>query len=89
MVLVGFSCFATVIVLNIHYKGADDRPLPDWAHRLLFRPLSKLMCTREMTDQEFPLTSHTSCASLVRPSRLQIFVNVYTIKASRNDTVYT
>ncbi|KAL4228076.1 Cholinergic receptor [Mactra antiquata] len=44
MVLVGFSCLSTVIVLNIHFKGYDVRPLPRWVRIYIFRPLTRLMC---------------------------------------------
>lgn len=43
MVLVGFSCFTTVVVLNIHFKGYEVRPLPKWVRRFLFVPLARVM----------------------------------------------
>ncbi|XP_053405456.1 neuronal acetylcholine receptor subunit alpha-9-like [Mercenaria mercenaria] len=44
MVLVGFSCLTTVIVLNIHFKGYEVRPLPRRVRRFILVPLARVMC---------------------------------------------
>ena len=43
MILVSFSCAMTVLVLNIHFRGATGNKLPNWMRRLFLGRLSWLL----------------------------------------------
>lgn len=46
MILVSFSCAMTVLVLNIHFRGATGNKLPDWMRRLFLNRLAWVVCVK-------------------------------------------
>ncbi|XP_062574383.1 neuronal acetylcholine receptor subunit alpha-7-like [Saccostrea cucullata] len=46
MVLVSFSCAMTVLVLNIHFRGATGNKLPGWMRKLFLSRLSWIVCVK-------------------------------------------
>lgn len=71
MVLVGVSCLATVVVLNIHYKGVDDhKPLPGWVRRYLYTPLARLTRVSSAPDKGFCLNTKSNFVRGLKHTRL-------------------
>lgn len=43
MILVSFSCAMTVLVLNIHFRGATGNKLPNWMRKLFLNRLAWIL----------------------------------------------
>lgn len=43
MILVSFSCAMTVLVLNIHFRGATGNKLPNWMRKLFLKRLAWIL----------------------------------------------
>lgn len=46
MVLVSLSCFLTIIILNVFYRGRNGRRVPRWAKLYIVHYLGRLVCSR-------------------------------------------
>lgn len=43
MILVSFSCAMTVLVLNIHFRGATGNKLPNWMRKIFLNRLAWIL----------------------------------------------
>ena len=46
MVLVSLSCFLTIVILNVFYRGQNGRRVPRWAKIYIIGYLGRLVCSR-------------------------------------------
>ncbi|CAC5411102.1 CHRNA10 [Mytilus coruscus] len=51
MTLVALSCFMTVTVLNLHYRGENGRKVPSWVRKLIINRLGVLVCSEKNTHR--------------------------------------
>ncbi|XP_071169768.1 neuronal acetylcholine receptor subunit alpha-10-like isoform X1 [Mytilus edulis] len=51
MTLVALSCFMTVMVLNLHYRGENGRKVPSWVRKLIINRLGVLVCSEKNTHR--------------------------------------
>ena len=53
MFLVSLSILISIIVINIHHKGEQSRPIPHWLRILVFRWLARMVCVKPETCEEY------------------------------------
>lgn len=58
MTLVALSCFMTVMVLNIHFRGNNGRKVPRWVKYIVVDKLGFFVCSRKNTERFY--RSHNS-----------------------------
>ncbi|NP_001267779.1 neuronal acetylcholine receptor subunit alpha-7-like precursor [Aplysia californica] len=54
MVLVSMSTLLTVLILNLHYKGNLNRPVPNWMRTVVFHWLGRVMLVERDSCTIFP-----------------------------------
>ncbi|XP_072042453.1 neuronal acetylcholine receptor subunit alpha-9-like [Amphiura filiformis] len=49
MVMVSLSLSFSVVVLNLHHRGADTRPVPKWMKRIMLGKVSRILLLRRVS----------------------------------------